>query len=142
MLHDVSELMAITLLRSIPLIGPALVLDRKTLARLSFLFESDDNIHRDINKVVQNMAEAEEIMIRLKSHIEQRKNDLQQTLDEYQRFKGLAEVEKEKAQALLKEFRKEGNKGIVWGLAINLIMVILGVILAHFLRIWIPTFNF
>lgn len=39
-MRDVSEAVAITLLRSVPLIGSSLVLDRKTLSRLRTLFES------------------------------------------------------------------------------------------------------
>jgi hypothetical protein len=139
---DLSEQVAIIMLRSVPLVGSALVVDRKSLRRLTALFESDDNIQRDIDKVVQNMTETEEIMLRLRAHIETRKNDLQQTLEEYERFKELAKVEKEKARPLLSELRREGNKGILWGAFINLLMVIVGIILAHFLRIWFPNFIF
>jgi len=142
LLRGFSEEIAAAMIRSVPLVGPALVIDRNALKRLSALFESDTEIQRDIDKVVRNMAETEEIMSRLKAHIESRKNDLQQTLDEYNRFKGLAAVEKEKAQPLLNEFRKEGNKGLIWGIIINVLMVILGIVLAHFLRIWLPNFAF
>jgi len=141
-LKDLTEAMVITLLSSIPLLGKALVLNRKTLTRLSALFESDDNIQSDIDKVVQNMDEVEEIMVRLKTHIGHRKNDLQKTLNEYQRFKKLAEVEKINAKPILDELRKEGNKGIIWGVVINLIMIIIGIIISYFLRIWIPNFDF
>ena len=108
LVREFSEEIAVALIRSVPLVGPALVIDRNTLRRLSALFESDTEIQRDIDKVVQNMAETEQIMSRLKAHVESRKNDLQQTLDEYNRFKELAAVEKEKAQPLLNELRKEG----------------------------------
>lgn len=40
------------------------------------------------------MSESEEIMARLRAHIERRKADLQQTLEEYERFKALASVVK------------------------------------------------
>ena len=130
------------MIRSVPLVGSALATDRDTLRRLAALFESDDEIQRDINKVVKNMTETEEIMARLKTHIEIRKNDLQQTLDEYDRFKDLASVEKEKAQPILKELRREGNKGLFLGIVTNLLMVILGIVIAHYLRIWFPEFQF
>jgi hypothetical protein len=138
----ISEEVTIALIRSVPIIGSALVADRKTLKRLTALFESDDEIQRDIDKVVKNMTETEEVMVRLKTHIEGRKNDLQQTLDEYNRFKDLASVEKEKAQPILKELHREGNKGLFWGIATNFLMVILGIVLAHYLRIWFPDFQF
>ena len=138
----ISEDVTIALIRSVPLIGSALVADRKTLQRLTALFESDDEIQRDIDKVVKNMTETEEIMSRLKTHIEARKDDLQQTLDEYNRFKDLASVEKEKAQPILRELRREGNKGLFWGIVTNLLMVILGIVIAHYLRIWFPDFQF
>jgi hypothetical protein len=138
----ISEEVTIALIRSVPLVGSALVADRNTLKRLTALFESDDEIQNDIDKVVKNMTETEEIMARLKTHIEGRKNDLQQTLDEYNRFKDLASIEKEKAQPILKELRREGNKGLFWGIVTNLLMVILGIVIAHYLRIWIPDFQF
>jgi tetrahydromethanopterin S-methyltransferase subunit G len=141
-MRDVSEQVAVIMLRSVPLIGPALVIDRNSLRRLTALFESDADIQRDIDRVVQNMTETEAIMFRLKTHIEGRKNDLQQTLDEYERFKDLAAIEKEKAQPILKELRREGNKGILLGIVINIIMIILGIILSHFLRLWFPDFKF
>jgi hypothetical protein len=139
---DISEDVTIAIIGSVPLIGPTLAADRNTLRRLSALFETDDEIQRDIDKVVANMTETEEIMVRLKTHIEGRKNDLQQTLDEYNRFRGLASIEKEKAQPLLNELRREGNKGLIWGILTNILMVILGIILAHYLRIWYPDFVF
>ena len=142
LVRDVSEDIVVAMIRSVPLIGPALVIDRNTLRRLSALFESDTEIQHDIDKVVQNMSETEEIMSRLKTHIESRKNDLQKTLDEYNRFKDLAAVEREKAQPLLNELRREGNKGIIWGVLTNALMVILGIILAHYLRVWFPSFTF
>ena len=138
----ISEEVSIAMIRSVPLVGSALATDRDTLRRLAALFESDDEIQRDINKVVKNMTETEEIMARLKTHIEIRKNDLQQTLDEYDRFKDLASVEKEKAQPILKELRREGNKGLFLGIVTNLLMVILGIVIAHYLRIWFPEFQF
>ena len=118
-MRDLSEQVTVIMLRSVPLIGSALVVDRKSLRRLTALFESDDDIQRDIDKVVQNMTETEEIMLRLKAHVETRKNYLQQTLEEYERFKELATVEREKARPLLNELRREGNKGILWGALIN-----------------------
>ncbi len=142
LIRGLSEEVAVAMLRSVPFVGSALVIDRKTLSRLSALFESDDEIQRDIDKVVQNMSETEEIMNHLKMHVETRKNDLQQTLDDYNRFKELAAVEKKNAEPLLKELRREGNKGVIWGAITNLAMVILGIILAHFLRIWLPGFTF
>ena len=137
-----SDVVTTAMISSVPLIGKALVADRNTLKRLSVLFESDDDIQRDIDKVVQNMTETEGIMVRLKTHIEARKNDLQQTQDEYNRFKDLASVEKEKAQPILKELRREGYKGVFWGFLTNFLMVVLGIIIAHYLRIWIPNFTF
>ena len=130
------------MLRSVPLIGPALVIDRNTLKRLSAIFESDEDIQRDVDKVVQNMAETEGIISRLKMHIDSRKDDLQQTLGDYQRYKELAAVEKEKARPLLNELRQQGNIGIIWGAITNLLMVIIGIILSHFLRLWFPGFKF
>ncbi len=93
-MRDISEQVAMAMLRSVPLIGPALVIDRNTLKRLSAIFESDEDIQRDVDKVVQNMAETEGIISRLKMHIDSRKDDLQQTLGDYQRYKELAAVEK------------------------------------------------
>jgi hypothetical protein len=66
LVRDVSEEIAVAMIRSVPLVGSALVINRNTLRRLSALFESDAEIQRDIDKVVQNMAETEEIMSRLK----------------------------------------------------------------------------
>jgi hypothetical protein len=66
LVRDVSEEIAVAMIRSVPLVGSALVINRNTLRRLSALFESDAEIQRDIDKIVQNMAETEEIMSRLK----------------------------------------------------------------------------
>jgi hypothetical protein len=143
LLQDVvSEEIAIAMIRSLPLVGSALSIDRNTLGQLSALFDGDTEIQRDIDKVIQNMSETEEIMCRLNAHIESRKHDLQQTLDEYNRFKDLAAVEREKAQPLLNELRREGNTGIIWGVLTNALMVALGIVLSHFLRIWFPGFSF
>jgi|SRR5271157_388093 len=141
-MKDVSEELIIVMIGSVPLIGPSLVINRKVLDRLSAIFESDDEIQRDISKVVRNMQETEEIMVRLKMHIESRKNDLEQTFEDYKRFKELAEVEREKARPILSELHREGNKGIYWGVLSSLAMVIIGIILEHFLRIWFPGFPF
>ena len=142
LMRNASEEIAQLLIRSIPLVGEALVLNRKTLKRFTTLFEDDDEIQRDIDKVVNGMAEIEDVMLRLKTHLEVRNNDLQQMQSEYKRFKDLAAVEKEKAQPILNELKQEGNKGVLWGALINLLMVILGIILAHYLRIWLPQFTF
>lgn len=131
------------ILKSIPLIGSQLEQNRKLLYSLSELFENkDDEIQKDIKKVLNNLSETEEVVSKLRLHIETQQNRLNETLKEYEHYKDLAAIEKEKSQPLLKELRHENRKGIILGLIINITMIILGFILSHYIKLWFPTFTF
>jgi hypothetical protein len=141
-MRQLSEAFALAVLRSIPLIGPQIAINRELVARISALFQNDDAIKADVNKIMNNMAEIEEMVPLLKVHLETRRADLERTLEEYERFRSLAAVEKENVQPLLKELHRNEKKNLILGLIISLIMIFIGIVLAHFLRIWFPGFTF
>lgn len=141
-IRQLSEAIALAVIRSIPILGPQIAINRELESRISALFQTDDEIQANVNKIMQNMAEIEEMLPRLKVHLEVRRTDLQKTLEEYEKFRDLAKIEKDKAQPILDELHREGNKAIYLGIIINIIMIIVGIILAHFLRIWFPRFTF
>jgi hypothetical protein len=140
--RQLSEAIILDLIRTIPLLGPQIAINRELEARISAFFKTDDEIQADLSKIMQNMAQVEEMLPGLKVHLETRRTDLQKTLKEYEKFRDLARIEKEKAQPILDELHREGNKALYIGLIINIIMIIIGFVLAHFLRIWLPWFTF
>lgn len=141
-IRQLSEAIALAAIGSIPFFGPQIAINRELEASISAFFRTDDEIQSNASKIMQNMAEIEEMLPILKVHLEVRRTDLQRTLKEYEKFRDLAKIEKEKAQPILNELHREGNKAIYLGIIINIIMIIIGIILAHFLRIWFPWFTF
>ena len=141
-MSQLSEAIALSAIRSIPVLGPHIAINRELEARISAFFRTDDEIQANVSKIMQNIAEIEEMLPRLKIHLEARRTDLQKTLEEYKKFRDLAEIEREKARPILDELHREGNKAIYSGMIIDIIIIIVGIVLAHFLRIWFPWFNF
>ena len=141
-IKDLFDIGKVSLIGSIPFFGIELSMNRKLVSRLSSFFDSDDQLKDDINKIITNMDEVEDIYHRINSTLISRSEELQKTLQEYEKYKSLADVERKKIEPIFEELKKEGNKGIIIGLILNLLMIGLGVILSHFLRIWFPNFNF
>lgn len=121
------------LINSVPLIGPQLANDRRILARLHLLVEGEDDIQNDIEKATFYMSELETTTSRLIVRLEDRKKDLKKTLEDYKRYKGLAVIERDKAEPLLSEFRREGNKGVLLGIIVNAIFFVLGILVSYYL---------
>jgi len=132
------EAIALSVLRSFPLIGPQIEL----ITRISALFQDDDAIQADFSKIMKHMTEIEDIVPRLKIHLEDRRADLENAFKEYERFKSLAEVEKGNAQPLLKEFHQIERRNLILAFFSGLILIFIGIVLSHYLRIWMPGFTF
>lgn len=81
-MRQLSEAIALAVIRSIPILGPQIAINRELEARISAFFQTDDEIQANVSKIMQNMTEIEEMLPRLKVHLEVRRTDLQKTLND------------------------------------------------------------
>lgn len=104
------------------------------------LKRSRTSIDVKIQKVNASLQETSKVIKELESELEDRATNLKKLQSEYERYSNLAEIEEEKASALLKQVELSVDKGKNterWiGFAINiiagLILFILGIILSPF----------
>ena len=136
------ETLFTTSLKLIPIFGVELSKNRQLFNSLSMFFDDGDQVKKDIEKMFVNMKETEEIYFRINSVLKKRSEELDKILHDYEQYKSLADVEKEKLKPIFRELEKEGNKGIIIGLISSVFMLGLGFVLSHYIRLWFPDFNF
>ena len=91
---------------SVPFIGKALLFNKDALRRLNNFVDGEDEIRDDIHIALDHMRETEEITARLKLHIENKQSELEDTLEEDDKYKALASVEEESAKHLISQLQK------------------------------------
>ncbi|MBG9713121.1 hypothetical protein [Bacillus cereus] len=109
------------------------------------LKKSETSIDTKIQKVNASLKESSQIINELETELIERTQNLETLQREYERYSKLANIEQEKASALLSQVDHSVNKGKrserwigFWiGIASGLIIFILGLILTPILTPWI-----
>lgn len=142
-IKQVNKIFAKHLLRGLITPTPALLLEI-----FNELQESEISIDTKIQKVNTSLKETSQIIKELETELIERTQKLDLLQHEYEKYSKLAEIEEEKAAAVLAQVDDSVNKGKrserwtgFWiGIASGFIIFVLGLILTPILTPWITNF--